>query len=379
MPSCLLESMLWNIGIQGMYPFARIVYIIVVRRNDMASIKDVARLAGVSPSCVSLALNGSPLVKHETRYRIIQAAAELNYKPNQAARSLVTKEKKVIGLFLLSGDEYIADYLQPFSCTPDTLLVEMLPYVQMKLREYDYSILVDLFFTNSQADQPENSQFNKNVIDGAIFFGGLVNDDQLQNLKNAQVPAVMVCSRDKNLDYVDTDPEEGIRMAVNYLYEQGHRTIALLNSSEHSQVTSRKLAGYQKALTENDLPYDETLVESSGGSGEAALHAMERLWAREPHPTAIVAASDYIGCAILRFLYDRGLSCPRDVSIVSYGGGPVPAYTAPGLTTVDLNKSRLGEEAASILLNRLKNPKARQVGLIIPPELTVRNSVRRID
>lgn len=344
----------------------------------MASIKDVARLAGVSPSTVSLAMNGSPLVKHETRYRIMQVVEELNYKPNQAARSLVTKEKKVIGLFLLSGDEYIADDDRPFSHTQDSLLSEMLPYVQMKLRESSYSILVDLFFSATQAEQPENHLLNKNVIDGAIFFGGLVNDNQLKNFQNTQVPAVMVCARDKTLDYVDTDPEEGIRIAVNYLVSHGHRTIALLNSLDQSQVTARKLAGYQKALAENNIPYDEALVENSGGSGESAMEAMERLWDRELHPTAIITASDHMGCAALRFLRNRGLSCPEDISIVSYGGGPTPAYATPGLTTVNIHKQRLGEEAANILLNRLKNPKARHVGLIIPPELTIRDSVKKL-
>lgn len=344
----------------------------------MPSIKDVARLAGVSPSTVSLALNGSPLVKHETRYRIMQVAEELNYKPNQAARSLVTKEKRVIGLFLLSGDEYIADDAQPFSHMPDSLLSEMLPYVQQKLRESNYSILVDMFFSSTQAEQPENHQFNKNVIDGAIVFGGLINDNQLQNLKNAQVPAVMVCSRDKNLDYVDTDPEEGVRLAVNYLISQGHRTIALLNSSDKSQNTVHKLAGYQKALAEHDIPYNEQLVVSAYGTGDSAVAALELLWSRELHPTALITASEHTGCAALRFLYDRGLSCPKDISVVSFGDGPTSAYATPGLTTVNTHKRRLGEEAANILLNRLKNPKARHVELIIPPEVTIRESVRNI-
>ncbi|MBQ8814289.1 MAG: LacI family DNA-binding transcriptional regulator [Lachnospiraceae bacterium] len=344
----------------------------------MASIKDVARLAGVSPSTVSLAMNGSPLVKHETRYRIMQAVEELNYKPNQAARSLVTKEKKVIGLFLLSGDEYLANDTLPFSRTQDTLLVEMLPFVQKKLGESDYSILVDLFFSSSQAEQPENHQLNRNIIDGAIFFGGLVNDTQLQNIHDTRVPAVLVCSRDKNLDYVDTDPEMGIRIAVNYLVEQGHRTIALLNGSDHSQVSARKLAGYRLAMEEHGLPYNECLVESSSGAGDSTILAIEKLWSRTPHPTAIVTASEYIGCAALRFLYDHGLSCPQDVSIISFGDGPITAYTAPALTTINIHKQQLGEEATNILINRLKNPKARQVGLIIPPELTVRESVRTI-
>ncbi|MBQ1208101.1 MAG: LacI family DNA-binding transcriptional regulator [Lachnospiraceae bacterium] len=344
----------------------------------MASIKDVARLAGVSPSTVSLAMNGSPLVKHETRYRIMQAVEELNYKPNQAARSLVTKEKKVIGLFLLSGEESLTDFSQPFSHTQDTLLVEMLPFVQKTLREADYSILVDLFFSGPQTEHPENHQLNRNSIDGAIFFGGLVNEIQLQNIHNTKVPSVLVCSRDNNLDYVDTDPKEGIRLATQYLIQNGHHHIALLNGSDRSQVSARKLAGYRQALEENGISYDESLVESSAGSGDHALSAIEKLWDRVPHPTAIITASEYTGCAALRFLYDRGLSCPDDVSVISFGDGPVTAYTAPALTTINLHKQRLGEEAANILINRLKNPKARQVELIIPPELTIRDSVKCI-
>jgi len=345
----------------------------------MASIKDIARIAGVSTSTVSLALNGSPLVKHETRYRIIQIAEELHYKPNQAARSLVTKEKKIIGLFLLSGEENTADNTQPFSRMQDTLLTEMLPFVQRTLQTSDYSILVDLFFSRVQAEHPENNLLlNRNTIDGAIFFGGLVNDAHLQNIHDTKVPSVLVCSRDENLDYVDTDPENGIRLAVNYLVQQGHQQIALLNGSDHSQASLRKLSGYRLAMEENHLPYDEQLVEYSSGSGESTISAMEKLWSRSVHPTAIITASEYIGCAVLRYLHDHRLSCPEDVSIINFGDGPITAYTSPALTTVNIHKQQLGEEAANILINRIKNPKIRHIELIIPPELTIRESVRAI-
>ena len=139
----------------------------------MVTMKDIARIAGTSVGTVSLALSGSSLVKLETRYRIQQIAKDLDYHPNQYARSLVTKETKVMALFRTSGVKYPLDDMDPFASNPDTLVLNMLPIIQKQIRKEGYSILVD-GFTPEQARAQSNPIFTPSTIDGAFFFGGMI-------------------------------------------------------------------------------------------------------------------------------------------------------------------------------------------------------------
>lgn len=344
----------------------------------MATIKDIAKIAHVSVSTVSLALNDSPLVKAETRYRIVQIAKDLNYRPNKAARSLATRETKTIALFRTSGEEYPVDDTDVFSHNMDSLLLTMLPYIQNRVWKAGYSILVDIFNKIPASPSellPENSLFGRTIIDGAVFFGGMISDSQVETIRTSGIPSVLVCSRDENIDYVDTDSQEGIRLAVAHLLAAGHRKIAFINGSSRSQVSARKLSGYRQALQEHGLAYDERLVEYTDFSGASTLQAMERLEGKNLHPTAIVAGTDYIACAVLVYLRKKNLFCPEDISVVGYENAPISAYCSPGITTVNIHKPQLGDEAARILLSRIKNPNAHHVSLIIPPTLVERNSV----
>lgn len=343
----------------------------------MATMKDIAKIAGTSIGTVSLALNGSSLVKLETRYRIQQIAKELDYHPNQSARSLVTKETKVVALFRTSGVKYPIEDSDLFSSNLDTLVLNMLPIIQDQIQKDGYSILVD-GFTPDQAKGQGNPIFTPSTIDGALFFGGMIGETQLEHIRSSPIPSVLICSRDDDIDFVDTDPKEGIRMAVQYMIDHGHRQIALVNGAERSQASMLKLAGYRQALEENGIPVESDLVEFTDFSGISVWSAMDRLKAKSLRPTAMVGGTDYIACAILRYLQKEGLSCPGDVSIIGYENTAPAVYSTPAITSVNIHKNRLGKEAANILLNRIKNPKARHVGLIIPPQLVIRDSVASI-
>ena len=343
----------------------------------MSTLKDIAKLANTSVGTVSLALNGSPLVKLETRYRIQQIAKELDYHPNQYARSLVTKETKVVALFRSSRVKYPLDDTALFASNLDTLVLTMLPVIQNRIRRDGYSVLVDSF-TPAPTKTNSNPIFNSSTIDGAFFFGGMITEAQLEVIRSAQIPSVLICARDDSVDFVDTDPKEGIRLAVQHLVEHGHRKIALINGAEQSQASAQKLAGYRLSLKEHGIPENPGLEEFTDFSGVSVWAAMDHLSSRGLEPTAFIGGTDYIACAILRYLQKKGLNCPQDISIVGYENSTPAVYSTPAITSISIHKNKLGEEAANILLNRIKNPKARHVGLIIPPRLVVRDSVASI-
>ena len=271
----------------------------------MATMKDIAKIAGTSIGTVSLALNGSSMVKLETRYRIQQIAKELNYHPNQSARSLVTKETKVVALFRTSGVKYpLDDDADPFASNVDTLVLNMLPPIQDQIRQEGYSILID-GFTPEQAAEQGNPILSSSTIDGAFFFGGMINHAQLEYIRNSSIPSVLICARDNTIDFVDTDPTEGIRLAVQYMIDHGHRQIAFINGSSRSQASMLKLAGYQQALADNRIPVDGNLIEFTEFSGISVTSAMDRLWSTGVRATAFVGGTDYIACGILRYLQQK--------------------------------------------------------------------------
>lgn len=339
------------------------------------TIKDVAKAADVSVSTVSLVINNSSLVKLETRYKVLQAISELNYKPNEYARSLVTKTKKVIGVAWPTTNSSTNWY--SFEGHTDTYLTEILPSIEKEINKSNYSMILEHFRINDpSAFLPLIMDSAK--VDGMLVTGGIISDEVLQRIQDANIPTVLVGSRHQNLDYVDTDPEHGMYKATKYLIENGHRDIVFINGPDESQSSSRKLKGFYKAMEENNLPVKDEWVAKTEYSGAAAYKVMSSMWDMDIRPTAILGGFDCITIGALRFLYEKGLTCPKDISAIGFEDSILAEYSYPPLTTVRVHKEQIGTEACKILLNRINKPNAKKVKLIIEPDLIIRGSVKQI-
>lgn len=341
----------------------------------MATIKDVAKAAGVSVSTVSLVLNNSSLIKMETRYKVLQAVKELNYIPNQNARSLVTKRKRVIGVIWLSIST--AGNLFSFDNIIDTYLTEMLPSIEKEINESNYSMLLEHFSINDpSASLP--LIMNSSRVDGVLVTGGYIGNKLIEGILETNIPTVLVGSRHPDLDYVDTDPEQAIFMSVKHLIENGHRDILFINGPDTSQSSKRKLQGFIKAMKTYNQPIRKDWIIQADYSGMSAYKATRSVWEKGIRPTGIAGGTDSISAGALRFLYEQGVYCPRDVSVVGFEDGLLAEYSIPPLTTLRVHKDQIGIEACRVLLNRINKPTAKKVRLIIEPKLIERGSVRKI-
>jgi DNA-binding LacI/PurR family transcriptional regulator len=339
------------------------------------TIKDVAKVANVSVSTVSLVINDSNLVKLETRYKVLQAIKELNYKPNEYARSLVTKTKKVIGVAwptAISSTNWFS-----FEGHTDTYLSELLPSIEKEINKSNYSMMLEHFRINDPATFLPSIMDNTKV-DGMLLTGGIVSDEVLQRIQEANIPTVLVGSRHSNLDYVDTDPELGMYKSTKYLIEKGHKDIVFINGPDDSQSSARKLNGFYRAMEECSLPIKNEWVTQTGYSGAAAYRAMSNIWDMNIRPTAIIGGYDCITIGALRFLYEKGFNCPNDISAIGFEDSILAEYSYPPLTTVRIHKEQIGIEACKTLLNRINKPSAKKVKLIIEPDLIIRGSVKQI-
>lgn len=340
------------------------------------TIKDVAKAAGVSVSTVSLVINESELVKMETRYKVLQKMKELNYIPNQYARYLVTKRKNVIGLTWMTYNDS-TDWFS-FKGHADTYLTEMLPSIEKEVNSSNYSMLLEHYSINN-TDEELPSIMRNEKVDGMLIMGGIVTDTVLARIKGSELPTVLLGSRHEDFDYVDTDPTLGIYKATKYLLDHGHKDIVFINTLEYSQSSERKLLGFQKAMEEKGIMIKEGWVGQSDYSGQSAYDVMKEMWERGVRPTAIIGGYDCIALGALRFLYNQGLRCPEDISVIGFEDNILAEYSNPPLTTVRVFKRKLGLEACKVLFNRIKKPNAKNVRLIIEPELEIRESVRSIN
>ncbi|MBC7264895.1 MAG: LacI family DNA-binding transcriptional regulator [Chloroflexi bacterium] len=336
----------------------------------MATIRDIARRAGVSIGSVSNYLNNPDLVSEETRESIRRAIQELGYYPHAAARSLKSNQTRRVGLVpLISPEENRS--LEP----SDNAFLEFLAAVNTTAAEQDYGVL--LYAATSQA--AELSIYERLVgerqVDGLILMGTRALDARIEFLSKQQFPFVSFGRSQVNMNhaYVDVDGAKGIAEAVKHLAQLGHRRIGYIAPPNGLMCAVHRWEGFCSAMAEHNLPIDDELVVEGGfseKSGQVAMHLLLDL----PHPpTAVIAANDLCAFGAMRALQMRGLIAGQDVSIVGFDDIRLAAHWYPSLTTVSQPFRRIGSIVAQMLLDIIAGKEVEQ-HIIVEPRLVVRNS-----
>ena len=349
----------------------------------MATIKDVAKRAGVSTGTVSMVINNNPAVKLETRLRVLHVIEELNYAPNQYARSLVTKRRNIVGVVRTvvtsQKDAYRGGY--HFNELPDTYLADMLDAIVDEVTRMRYSLLFDVLAWAKEdvlqdVELPAMAQDGR--VDGLIWASGFMTEPHRQFLTQQHLPVVTIGSRFDCFDWVDTDPEKGIYLMTKYVISCGHRNIAFINGLNNTQTSSHKLIGFKKAMEEAGLEISLTRLDQAAFSGVGGYNAMKRIWERGERPTAVITALDILAVGVIHYLQEIGLHVPNDISVTGYEDGILTEHMIPRLTSVNTKKAELGRQGSQILINRIKNARAKPVRVVIQPEIVIRDSVRDI-
>ncbi|RAP75265.1 LacI family DNA-binding transcriptional regulator [Paenibacillus montanisoli] len=337
----------------------------------MITIKDLAKATGLSVTTVSRALNGYSDVNEDTRKKIKKAAEELNYRPSAAARSLVMKKSRTIGVIISDINR---------EGIKDALAYEILCGINDRSTMLDYDIL--LFSTSSKKQQKKSYSdlCKERGVDGAVIFGLRVNDPYLEEIIcKADFPCVLIDIpvESKNAGHVTTDNVYGAMLAVNHLLKLGHRKIAMINGHNEAAVSIKRLEGYKQALEQAGIPFDTDLVFDGGFSEEGGCEAMYRILLNHPDVTAVFSASDLMVLGALRAMEKLNRRVPQTLSIVGYDDIPVAAYCSPKLTTVRQDKYEMGYRSAQLVIDMIEN---RQVDrrIILQNELIIRESTKAI-
>lgn len=332
------------------------------------TIRDVARRSGYSVGTVSRALNGYADVAEQTRARILQVATELEYQPEAAARSLVTRRTQVIGVFLDTGEDH-PDLQHPF-------FHEVLVGLKGALGRAGYDLLLfardgsqNVFGSQSYLDR-----CRQHGVDGVVLMGQIA-EAELRPLVRSEIPcvgvdldpgdgAVLVCS----------DNVAGGELAVEHLYELGHRRIATMTGLLDTPPGRDRLQGYRKALQEHRLAYRDEYVAYCDFYVDSGSRAMEELLRLGEPPTAVFAASDLTAIGAMRTCASAGVRVPEDISIVGYDDIPLADHIQPSLTTIRQDKLHLGAQGGRALVERIEGGDLPSSPVTMPVEVIVRKS-----
>ena len=335
------------------------------------TIKDVAKLAGVSPSTVSRVCNDNPAISKETRERVQKAIAELGYElpttdpqPKQAI--------KTIGIVLPPSDREAYE---------NTFYLKAIRGISQVCNQRQVASTVVTGKDYGEILHSIQILHRSGSVDGFIMLYSKKDDIVIDYLCEQGLLYVIVGKASELAGQticIDNDNLLAGREAADYLYDLGHRSIGYLGSRNDFVYASDRRAGYQLSLLLHGLPVRPDFcveMEHVNSDGTSALQA---LLSREDHPSAFVVSDDMLALALERVCVQMDLSIPEDVSIIAFNNSLYAQLASPQLTAVDINSYRLGQEAASQIINHAENPNLMASKVIVPHRIVERDSCRRL-
>lgn len=333
-------------------------------RRIVATIKDVAKKAGVSISTVSRVVNDSKPVSEEVRKKVESVIKELGYKPNEVARSLVTKKSSLIGVILTDlGNSYVAEVLRG---------------IEEIGRMYDYEILISSTFGELQAEIKSIQTLMSKQVEGIIMISDSDDKEIEDMLKNLNLPFVYLNRYyyNENFSSVVIDNEEAAYEMTNYLISQGHEDIAyVVKSKEDNSIESMKLNGYKKAIEEND--FESQIFYADEVGFEHGYKVAENI--KPEDVTAVFCSYDEIALGVLGYYYDNGIDVPNEVSVTGFGDISTSAIYRPTLTTIKVPYYDLGAVAIRRIIKELKGENSEEKDIKMPFKIQVRGSSKKLD
>ena len=315
----------------------------------MLSINDVARLAGVSSATVSRVLSNSTYpVREETRKRVLDAAAELGFRPNQLARGLVTSRTNMVAAIVHDiSDPYFAEVVRALDDVA---------------REHGYQLLA-----SSSHRSPEDELEWLHVllsyrVDGVIFASSVLEDNDYQVKLQGMLDrfeaegrsVVRFASHLSAIPGVTADQGEASAAMIRYLVGLGHRRIGVITGPQRVRAAAERLEGYHDAIKTAGLDFDPDLVVEGSFTSESGAAAIRKLLQQAPDVTAVATANDVTALGALRMLAEAGIRVPDELSVAGFNDIKLCTYVSPSLTTVHVPIAEQAQQVFELFLDGLE-------------------------
>lgn len=338
----------------------------MIRDDRHATIKEVAKLAGVSASSVSRALNGHPDVSEKMRSRVLEAVERLDYRPDFFAQGLRSGATRTIGFI-------VRDISIP-------LFADMAKGAERELEARGYSVLLMNSWRDPALEVKHIEVLSHRRVDGLILsIASEGSVESVHALQGIQVPIVLL---DREISGVEADSvlfdhAAGMHDAIAALLKLGHRRIGLVVGSSAIRPSRERFVGFVNAYEEVGVPFAEEYVfHMDSFSPELAVAAANLVLDRSPPPTAIVAGDSQLGIGLLKALRERGLREGEDISIVICDDIELLQYMHPPISAVSRDGEEMGAVAARLLLDRLEDSSGPPQIELLPTRFIYRGSTR---
>jgi LacI family transcriptional regulator/LacI family repressor for deo operon, udp, cdd, tsx, nupC, and nupG len=311
----------------------------------MPTIKDVAELAKVSTATVSYVLNGTGSVTAATRQRVLEAVAQLDYRPNHAARSLRSRSR-TLGIVLPTGATGLAD----------PALAELVAGLAEAVAEAGYFLILAAASPERNEATLADELVRSGRVDGLVVLDPVVDDPRVAALAAQHIPLAFVGPVEPNQLSVAApiDLARGVQSAMHHLISLGHRRIALIALPSDLIESEQTFVAYSAALEAAGCEVDPLLIVEAGTSQDDGMAATQELLALPDAPTAIFAASDALAFGAMHALRDAGLRIGHDVSLIGCGDVPLAAHIHPALTTLRVPRHARGAQLARHMIALLE-------------------------
>jgi DNA-binding LacI/PurR family transcriptional regulator len=333
-----------------------------------ATIREVAKLAGVTPAIVSRVFNQDAAlnIREETRNSVVNAIAKLQYKPNAVARSLRTRSINTIGVL-------ISDIINPFYS-------QLIKGIQFAANESDYCIILCDTNDDPLKEKRYIETLKEQFVRGVILSSLYINDSVVELIEGMGMNYVMVNrgSTNSSAPYVKTNDIEGMMMAANHLIELNHTKIAFISGPLYAETAVRRLTGYRKSLKEAAIHFNPKYVIEAHFDEQSGYEACKRLLSLDDRPTAICVCNDLMAIGAMRAIKEAGLSVPNDISVVGYNNIWVTSVLATPLTTIDTPLFEMGRQSFQLLLGLINEDQEMNYKVTLPTKLIIRESTARL-
>ncbi|EGQ7689943.1 substrate-binding domain-containing protein [Vibrio cholerae] len=333
----------------------------------MATMKDIARLAGVSTSTVSHVINKSRFVSDEIAERVNNAAQQLNYAPSALARSLKMNRTKTIGMLVTTSTN-------PF-------FGEVVKGVERSCYHQGYNLILCNTEGDNQRMKASINTLLQKRVDGLLLMCSTLEGERLDVFDRYPDIPIVVMDWGPILfasDKIQDNSLQGGYMAAKHLIECGHREIGCITGPLIRHQAQMRYEGYKRALAEAGIAINPDWIVESDFECEGGYQAFEKLYERGKLPSALFVSNDMMAMGVIQAASQRGLRVPDDLSLIGYDDVHIAKFMTPALTTIHQPKYRLGKAAIDTLLYRLENPDTTAQVVQLEPTLVVRNSVRKL-
>jgi DNA-binding LacI/PurR family transcriptional regulator len=336
----------------------------------MATIKDVAKKAGVTIGTVSRVLNNKRWVSEECRKKVQVAIKDLHYKPQAHARRLRQKHSQICGVI---APHHTSVFHSPF-------FTEIMEGLESVAAEKHYRLLLHPLTETARTQVSYRTLLGDGSVDGMFVLNAWSTDVSVRELAEANVPFVLIngkVSGHEDLPYVGFDNRGGVKIAIDHLVKNGHERIGIINGRMTTTNALERFQAFQENLAEHRLEFEKEWVADGDFEEEGGYQAALKILKAIRKPTALLCASDLMAMGAIRALKENNISVPEQMSVIGFDNMEEAAYHEPALTTVAFSPFDMGKLAAEKMFQIIAEEELASRATVLQPKLIERESTSK--